>query len=500
MSRAENVKRNFAFNILKMGLQLLLQFILRTVLIYVLGKEYLGLNGLFTNILGLLNLAELGIGGAIAFSLYKPIAENDYEKTKSLIALYKKFYLIIAIVVLVAGLIVMAFLPALIQGGYPENINIYIVYGIYLLNTVISYFSAHRRSLIFANQRNDLESKIRILSICLLNISQIILLLVFKNYYFYVILMPVFTLVESILITYTSNKYFPLDLKDAKKLDDSSRKELNKKIYAMSLHQLASALVLSTDNILISAMFGLSAVGVYSNYLLIITSIVSVIGLITTSLQASVGNMIVTTNSGYVFNKYKELNLLFTWFIGWCAICFLCLFQPFILIWTKDASYLFPFGVVVILTISFYVKESLGLTMMFKTVAQLVWYDRFSPLIQDITNIVASILFGKLFGIVGIFIGTIISTLVAPFWWAPKVLYKHYFNKSLTNYWLSYSIITGFCVLVAIITFFACYFLPDGIWWFILRGIVCAILPNLLFVLCFKHTGVFAVFNKYLRR
>ena len=500
MARTENVKRNFVFNVIKMALQLLLQFVLRTVLIYVLGKEYIGLNGLFTNILGLLNLVELGIGGAIVFSLYKPIAEKNDEKIKALVALYKKFYAIIAFVVLGLGLVAMLFLPYLIQGEAPANVNIYIVYAVYLFNTFVSYFAAHKRSLIFANQRNDIESKIRIVCISALNVLQIVLLLVFKNYYYYIILMPIFTLIESILIKIEADKHFPIDLKNAGKLDDETKSELKKKIYAMSLHQLASALVLSTDNILISAIFGLSAVGVYSNYLLIITSIISIIGLITTSLQASVGNMIATTNPDYVFEKYKMLNLLFTWFIGFCSICFLCLFQPFILLWTKDSGYLFEFIVVVALVVSFYLKESLGLTVMFKTTAQLVWHDRFSPLVQGITNIVCSILFAYIFGIVGIFMGTIVSTLVAPFWWAPRTLYKHYFNKGLKNYWCSYLLITAFSAVVAVVMYILCDLMPAGLGWFVVRVVACVLIPNLLFLLSFRNIGIIEFAKEYLWR
>ena len=256
--------------------------------------------------------------------------------------------------------------------------------------------------------------------------------------------MPVFTLLESILITIEANKMFPNIHSADKKLDNESKKDLTKKIVAMSMHQVGSVLVLSTDNLILSKMFGLGVVGIYSNYLLIITALMSIISIIINSLQASMGNMVATTGEQYVYKRYKQINLVFTWFIGWCSICLMCLFQPFILLWTKDASYLFPTIVVLVIVVAFYLKENLGITLMFKNVAQLVWYDRWAPVIQGIVNIGVSIIAAKYMGVVGVFIGTIVSTIVGPFMWCPIVLYKYYFKQKIFKYWVGYILITVF--------------------------------------------------------
>ena len=353
MTRVDHVAKNGVYNFLKYFLQLFLQFALRTVLIYKLGKEYLGLNGLFSNILGILNLAELGIGGAISFCLYKPIAENDTKKINSLLNLYKKFYILIASFVFLAGILITPFLPYLINGNYPSEINIYVVYLVLLLNSVMSYFSAHKRTLIYSNQRNDIESKIKIGCISSLYLLQILLLIIFKNYYYYIVLLPLFTMIENIIVVIVANKMFPMIKEKPEKIDEKTKEELKKKLFAMSIHQIGGVLVLSTDNIIISSMIGLDAVGIYSNYLLIINSLISLIGIICNSIQASVGNMVVLTNKDYVMKKYDILNFGYVWLVGWSTICMICLFQPFIILWTNNIDYLLPISVVFTICLSF---------------------------------------------------------------------------------------------------------------------------------------------------
>ena len=261
MTRSNNVKRNLTANIIKFAAQLLLQFVLRTVLIYTMGAEYLGLNGLFTNILSFLNLAELGIGSAIVFSMYKPIADGDIEKVKALQQLYKKFYSIIFIVILVIGLTLLPFLDVLIKGDVSVDINIYLLYLMYLANTLISYISAHKRSLLFAYQRNDIENKIKTFCLFGMTLFQILILIAFKNYYFYFIIDIVFTFIECRWIKSAANKLYPNINGKSQALDTQTKKEVSKNVAALSLHKLGGAVVFSTDNILISSIAGRVVLG-----------------------------------------------------------------------------------------------------------------------------------------------------------------------------------------------------------------------------------------------
>lgn len=492
MTRTQNIKKNLIFNMIKYVTNLLLQFLLRTVLIYYMGAEYLGLNGLFTNIFSFLNLAELGIGSAIVFSMYKPIADGDTEKVKALEHLYKKFYTIIAVVVGVIGLGITPFIKYFMSGGVSADINVYILYIMYLANTLIGYFAAHKRSLLFAYQRNDVENKIKTICIVGMTIIQIIVLMIFRNYYLYFGVTILFTLIECVLIRVIAGKMFPEIKGKANAIDEDTKKEITKNVTALSLHKIGSAVVYSTDNILISSFFGVVILGAYSNYYLIISSLISVFTLFSNALLASVGNLIASSNSEYVYDKYKLISFMFAYLSAFCTICLVSLFQPFIKLWTGGGEYLLEMSTVIIICVSFYLMRMRTAISIFKDSAGLYWQNRWQPIIESIVNLVTSIILAKLMGINGIFIGTIISTVVAPLWWEPTVLYKHYFKKPLKEYFTRY--IRDFVIMAisCIITFLVCGLLPDGgILLLILKFAVCIILSNVLLILAYLPTKDF---------
>lgn len=493
MTRTENVKRNTIFSIIKFAIQLVLQFVLRTVLIYTLGAKYLGVNGLFTNIFSLLNLAELGIGSAIVFSMYKPIAEGNMEQVKALNNLYKKLYFIIALVVGVLGTAITPFLPYLISGDTSGlNINIYIVYLLFLANTLIGYFSAHKRSLLFAFQRNDVESKVKSGTLIVSTALQIVVLLLFKNFYVYVILMVVGTLMDCILVQVFANKLYPEINGEAEPLNPVTKKEIIKNVAAMSMHKIGGAVVFSTDNILISALISLTVLGYYSNYTLIIESICLFIGFLITSLQAGVGNLMQEQSRETVFTFYKKINFSFAWIAGFCSISLLCLMQPFILIWTKNNNYLLSSMTLVLIVLSFYLRVMRSNTNMFKECAGLMWQDRWKPIAESVINLTASIVLAKCIGLNGIILGTIISTIVAPLWVEPFVLYKHYFKKSVWRYFGKFAFYTVVTAGAGALTYWLCSLLPfAGIGWFVLKCGICLVVPNVIFLLCYFKTNEF---------
>ena len=498
-TRTQNTIRNSKIGIVKFLFQLIFQFVIRTILIYTLGKEYIGLSGLFTNIIGLLNLAELGIGSAIVFSMYKPIAENDEKTIGQLLYFYKKCYFWIALTVSCIGVILIPFLPKLANGGYPSDVNIYLVYISYLLNTIISYFMAHKRALLFANQRNDIENKVKTICIFGLNITQIILLLVFKSYNIYILVLPIFTILESLLIHFEANRLFKIK-ENSEKLNPEIKSEIKKNVVAMSMHQIGGVCVTSTDNLLLSIIFGLTAVGVYNNYNLVITSIISIISLLISATQASVGNKMASDTPNEVYQNFKIINSLFIVFIGWCSICMLCLFQDFILAWTRESDYLLDFYTVFIIVLSFYTKESLGVTYMFKNAAGLMWYDKISPIIQSISNLLISIILCKLLGLIGIFIGTILSTILGPFWLTPRTLFKNYFKVSQNEYYKNYFLITFITIITGAVTFFICKIITGGlILKIIIKALICVIVPLALYTLFYFKTPEFKYFVTFVK-
>lgn len=492
MTRTDNVKRNLIFNILKYLAQMIFQFVIRTVLIYSLGVEYIGLNGLFTNIFSFLNLAELGIGSAIVFSMYKPIAEGDDEKVKALQNLYKKFYYIIAVVIMVAGLIITPFLKFFIKNDVTADINIYILFILYLINTLAGYFCAHKRSLLFAYQRNDIENKIRTICIILMSILQIIVLLIFKNYYLYFSITILFTIIECFCIYRMANKMYPNINGKSQPLDIATKKEITKNVTALSMHKIGSAVVFSTDNILISIFCGIVILGAYSNYALITSALTSVFALFSNAILGSVGNMVASQNAEYTHSRFKTVNFAYSYLSAFTTICFFVLIQPFIKIWTGGEIYLLEFSTVIIICISFYLSKMRTGAGLFKDACGLYWQNRWMPIAESIINLVVSIVLAKFIGINGIFIGTIVSTLVAPFWVEPYVLYKHYFKKSVWEYFKRYILDAIIMVASCAICYFVCAFIPDGgIWWLILKFAVCIVLSNVLLILAYSWTKEF---------
>ncbi len=486
MARTDNIKRNLTFNILRFVTQLVLQFVLRTVLIYTMGAEYLGLNGLFTNIFAFLNLAELGVGSAIVFSMYKPIAEGDTEKVKTLQQLYKNFYSIISLIVIVLGLIILPCLKWLIQGDVSVSVNIHILYVLYLINTLIGYICAHKRSLLFAHQRNDVENKIKTLSLFGMTIFQIAVLLIFKNYYIFFIINILFSILECVLIYLTTNKLYPKINGNAIPLDKHTKKQITQNVTALSLHKIGGVAVFSTDNILISAMLGLAVLGAYSNYYLIISSLIAIFVIVSNSLSGSIGNLIATKDSEYVYQKYKQINLIFSFMSSFCTICMFVLFQPFIQVWTGNREYLLDFSSVVLLCISFYLNRMRAGTNMVKESAGLFKQDQLKPVFEAMINLVASIVLGIFMGLNGIILGTIISTILAPFWVEPKVVYKHYFKKRLWSYFKQYLIDVIVMLGVGAVCYLTCYFIPDGgIWLMLAKFTVCAPLCLILLVIAY---------------
>lgn len=492
VTRKTNIKRNLTFNIIKYVVQLLLQFVLRTALIYIMGAEYLGLNGLFTNIFGFLSLAELGIGSAIVFSMYKPIADGDIEKVKALQNLYKKFYLIISGIVIVVGLAILPFLKFFIDGEVGVDINIYVLYILYLMNTLLGYLSAHKRSLLFAYQRNDVENKVKTACLLGMTVLQIVVLCIFKNYYIFFIVNVVFTAIESIAIHFYAKKLYPDIDGKAEPLDKQTNTEIKKNVIALSMHRVGWVIVCSTDNILISAMLGLTVLGAYSNYYLIVSSLMAIFTLLTGALTGSVGNLIASSDKEYVESKFKKINFLFSIFSAFCTVCMLCLFQPFIQSWTGGGIYMLNFSCVVLMCLSFYINRMRTATNIFKDGAGIFYQNRISPIVEALVNLVASILLGIYLGLNGIILGTIISTIAAPLWVEPKVLYKHYFKKSVGGYFKTYLR----DVVIMVVTAVACYgvglLLPiGGLWWLALRFVVCIALCVIMLCILYAPTKEF---------
>ncbi len=491
-SRVRNSVRNTFFGAVAFLLKMLLQFVVRALFIRFLAIEYLGVNGLFTNVLNILSLAELGIGNAIVYSMYKPIAEGDTEKIKSLLALYKKFYFIIGAVIIALGLALIPALPYLVTDVPDLDISLTAVYVLFLAQTVIGYFFAYRRSLIFAHQRNDVESKVSLLSQIVLAAAQIVIIVLWKNFYAYVGAMVVATTLDAVLIFLLSFRLFPEVRGRAQKLSEEDRHEISKNTRALFFHKIGGAVVFSTDSIIISAFISTRILGLYSNYTLVTSALASVVTLLCTALRSSIGNYIATSDKEKSLRIFHALSLVLLWFVGFLFIGMFCCFQDFITLFADGREACLDFFSVALICVSFYFTYTKGIVGAFKECTGLFWNDRYKSLAEAAVNLGLDFAFVFWIGLPGVLLATIISTVCIPLWIEPYVLYKNYFGRSVKGYYLRYAVYTLVTVFVCAATFAATYFLPSGtVLWFLAKLAICAVLPNLLYLLVYFRTPEF---------
>ena len=296
-NKLKNTKRNIFFGFLNKIVAMLFPFAVRSIIIFKLGMEYVGLNSLFASILQVLSLAELGFGSAIIFSMYKPIATNDLAEIGALLNLYRKTYHIIGGIILCVGMFLVPFLNHLISGGYPENINIQILYLIYLFNTVSSYFLyAYKQSLLLAYQRVDVDSNIATIVNIVMYVIQILALVFTSNYYCYIVWLPISTIVINLWRNAKISRMFP-NIQCVGNVSIEVKKDIFKRVTGLILTRICQVCRNSFDSIIISAFLGLTLLGKYQNYYYVMNTIIGFLGIVTSAVVAGIGNDVVTKSA-----------------------------------------------------------------------------------------------------------------------------------------------------------------------------------------------------------
>ena len=478
-TRTKNSVRNLISSIVAYLIQIVLNFLVRRYFIYVFNAEYLGINSLFSNVLSMLSLAELGFGTAITFAMYKPMATHDEQKIRQLLNFYKKCYYYIGIMVGIIGLAVIPFMDYFRAQVPNVRVNLYVVYFLFLTNTVCSYFFAYRRSLLYADQRTDIENKVNIFFNILSSVLQIAILLISKNYYLYIIITIITSILNNITIyIYTEKKYPEYISKVANPLEDVEKKIIYKNIKALALHRVGSVIVFSTDSLLIFVLIDSITLGKYSNYLMITTGVTAVINLIIGAIRGSVGNSIAKEDINVNQILFKKLNYLYMFVVSFCTICIVVLSNSFVkVVFSKDGTnILLENSIVFFLGISFFLTASRNMVSLFKECAGLFRQDRFKPIIEAAINLTSSILLSKYFGLIGIILGTIISTLIMPLWIEPLILNKYYLKLSTSKYFLRYFIYTVFMMVSMFVTgYVGSFIVCEGILSLIIKFVISAI-------------------------
>ncbi len=496
--RKKQTTLNIVIGSLSLVITQLLAFILRTVFIYTLGSDYLGINGLFTNILSLLSLAELGVSSAITFHLYKPLANNNEYKISALMNLYKKMYTRIGIVVFVLGMLIMPFLPVFIK-DMPDISNLYLIYFLFLVNTSISYFFSYNYSLLIADQKQYkgviITQKITFIKTA----AQLIVLLVFKNYLLYLIINIIGTFINNYLISKSAEKEYSYikEMRSAK-LEKNELKEVYKYISAMFASKIGTIIVFNTDNLLISTYIGVFYVGITSNYYLIIQMINTFVGQIVSGLTASLGNLNSEDNLVNSFRFYKITNFVMFAVYTLCTILLINLFNPFIELWVGN-KYLLEYSIVCLIVINFYLTGLRKANLLFINTMGLQWEMRKKPIIEAILNLILSIALINYLGLAGVFLGTLITTLLCCTFYEPYLLSKHglkfnYFNN-ICELFKQFTV-SGLCYLATNILLDN--MVLTGFFGLIINGIITGAMTSLIILLFYFKTNEVKYFKDLL--
>lgn len=430
LTETEHVTRNFLSGIINKFVLLLLPFFVRALTIKYLGNDYLGLNSLFTSILNVLNLAELGIGSAIVFFMYKPIKDNDFVIINSLVNFYRKIYYILGGIILLIGLTLTPFIDLIIEGSYPKDINIYLVYLVFLGNTCITYFCFGYKTAIFtAYQNTNVISNVSTIIHTVLYSFQIIILIFIRNYYAYIIILPLTSIINNIIISQLSRKYYP-QVKPQGNLNVTIRKQIKDKTAALVGHKIGNIVISSVDSIFVSSFLGLVTLSVYSNYFYIITGLNAFMEIVTVALTASVGHYLLDADDKKKELLFKRLSFINIWIVGLCSVILLCLYQDFMVFWVGEKNTFSDQITIVFFVIYFYAWKFRIMGLLFKDAAGMWEADFYKPYIGIIADLVLNYVLVQFFGINGILIATIIIMVFLYFPVETHVLYKRLFKKA----------------------------------------------------------------------
>ena len=488
-NRSKRIAQNMIFGFLYQGVTLILSFISRTVFIHTLGTEYLGLNGIFTDVLKLLSMADLGFSLAMSYSFYKPLAEDDHEKIASLIAFYNKVYNIIAVSVTILGLLFVPFLRFIIKTEREiPNLEIYYLFS--LAGIVMSYLFVYKTTLLTADQKNYKITKVRTVTSLIKTILEVIVLMLFKNYILY--------LAIDLLVQFGNNYYasrmaikeFPYiaNTKNAEPLSKDDQKGIFTSLKSVFVYKLSMMLYNFTDNILISMITGTIMVGYYSNYLMLSSKLLLVEQIIFSSMTASVGNLIVQEKEEKrleVFNSMQSVSYIFC---GIITSLFALMAGDVVYVWL-GTEFQLPTLVIIAISINTYFSCILQPLWIYRDATGIYRKTKYIMLTGAVLNVVLSALMGLKMGLAGIIFASAISRVCTYFWYEPKLLFKEYFGSNARKYFLG--LLTNFALVLGLsglIYYFSRSIKPENWFELIVKGTAIGIICTLVFFIAYIRT------------
>ena len=488
-----NTKRNIVANAINNGIRLLFPFLNRTLFLWLLGPAYLGLNGLFGSILGVLMLAELGFGTAIVCSMYKPVADDDRELLCAYLRFYRKVYRWVGAAIFIVGLCLLPFLRNLVHGDVPADVDLHILYLIHLVNTSASYFLfAYRGSILGAHHRNDVITNIRTAVSVVQYVTVFLILLVTRNYYYYIIATVAFTVTQNILLVRASRRLFP-DIEPRGRLPDAKRRQVIEDVKSIFMHKVGGVISSSLGNLVVSASLGLVAVAAYGNYYYVYTTITGLAGVLYSSMLGGFGNKIYTESKEENFVLFMKANRITLIVAVWCAAMMAALYQPFIMIWTKSNPDMIRHMLTAVLMVAlFCVNISRQVLLTFKAAAALWKQDRWKPIVAGAVNLTICLSLMQLlpndYKVDGVIFAQIVSYLIIQIPWESHVVFTAFFNgKQAYEYWKQQAIFALAAVVLCVTTWYAVTFIHlDRIRALFTKGAVAAAVSTVLMFVVFR--------------
>ena len=502
----KNVKRNMLANAASSGIKLLFPFLNRTLFLWLLGPAYLGLNGLFASILGVLMLAELGFGTAVVCSMYKPVADDDRELLCAYLRFYRTIYRWVGAVIFLGGLALLPFLDRLVHGTTPPDIDLHVLYIIHLVNTAASYFLfAYRGVVLGAHHRNDVITNIRTAVTVAQYVVVFLILLITRNYYHYVIATVVFTVAQNILLVKASRRLFP-DIEPRGSLPPELRRRVISDVKSIFLHKVGGVITNSTDNLVISALLGLVAVASYGNYYYVVTSVAGLVAVVYSSMTGGFGNKIYTESKEENFRLFMRMNRLSMVVVMFCAAMMTAMYQPFMVVWVKDDPTLMRHALTpVLMVFYFYIMQSRQVLLSFKSAASLWRQDRWKPIVAGAVNLGSNILFvlflPDAYKLDGVIFSTIIGFAFIQIPWESYVVFTAFFGKvEARAYWRSHAGFAAFSVVLCVAAWLAARAVPlGGIPGLFAKAVAATAVASLCMALVFRN-DIRDILGKFRRR
>lgn len=492
IDRMNNLARNTIFAEIQMAYRTIVPFFLRTAMLYSLGVEYLGLNGLFASIIQVLNIAELGVESAIVFSLYKPIAYDDQKMICALMNLYRKFYIAVGLFIAALGLALLPFLPKLIQGSIPRDLNIYGLYLLYLAATVASYLVVgYKKCILKAYMRNDIISKVMLSVSLAANLLQLAAICLLHNYYLYLVVAVFDRIAVNVISAVCAKRRYP-ECQPSGKLDQEHRWQVSRRIRDLFTVKISDVVLDSSDAVIISVFLGLTTLATYQNYYFILFAVIKLVQVLLESAIAGIGNSLVTESKEKNYRDFEMMTFAVSWMIGWCACCLLCLYQPFMRIWVGK-ELLLPFGIVILFVCYFVCLGLIRMTNTYKDAAGIWHQDRFRPLVAAIVNLLLSIWMVRQLGLYGVLASTIIAVLGVELPWLLHNIFSLLFPQEYL--WRYVKTLTVYVIWIAAacaVTFVVCRLVSFGGWRGLLAvALLCLFIPNLIFLIVYYRKTEF---------